>query len=143
MRSESEQPYHSLPKYPGMRPRDVAIWDQFILNNPHAFIRVWYDVHIGNPAKNHHDHDQLHATGMYDVSCWCIDVLADDGTHFWVIEIKPNALAGALGQALAYTKLLQGEKVFIKPLRPAVLTDNISPISKQAADLLGVIIFTP
>jgi len=126
-----------------MRPSDVAIWDAFILSHPDAFHRVWYDVHIGDPISDEKERQHMIDSGMYDVSCWCVDVIADDGSEYWVIEIKPNALAGALGQALAYTKLLEKEKHFDKPLQPAVLTDNIAPITQQAAMLLGVPLFTP
>ena len=136
-------PYRQLHKYPGMRPKDVVLWDQFIINHPEAFHQVWYDVHIGDPIENKKDHDAMHASGMYDVSCWCVDVIADDGSALYVIEIKPNAPAGALGQALAYKKFVEKLPGVTKPVHPAVLTDNISPITQKAASMLQVAIFTP
>ena len=143
MHNNIEYPYKSLDKYPGMRPRDVAIWDEFILSHPDAFFRVWYDVHIGDPVGHKHNEKEMRENGMYDVSCWCIDVLAEDENGFWVIEVKPDAMAGAIGQALSYTKILEKEQKFNKPLRPAVLTNDIPPITQQAGNLLGVLIFTP
>lgn len=132
-----------MAKYPGMRPNDVAIWDEFILSHPDAFIRVWYDVHLGNPVGQHHDEQEMKDNGMYDVSCWCVDVVAEDEHGFWAIEVKPNAMAGALGQSIAYAKLLQKDNWGEKPIRPAVLTDDMAPITQEAAVLMGVILFTP
>ena len=126
-----------------MRPKDVVIWDQFIHNNPDTFLRVWYDVHIGDPVGKNTDHKEMHASGMYDVSCWCVDVVAEASNNFWIIEIKPDALAGALGQALAYTALLEKQNLFHKPIVPVVLTDSISPITLEAAGLLKVGLLTP
>jgi hypothetical protein len=80
---------------------------------------------------------------MYDVSCWCVDVIADDGNALYVIEIKPNALAGALGQALAYKKFVEKLPGVNKPVYAAVLTDNLSPITQEAASMLNVALFTP
>lgn len=143
MRYEQEYPYKSLHKYPGMRPKDVAIWDEFITRHPGIFKRVWYDVHLGDPVQHEHQREESQLSGMYDVSRWCVDVLAYDNNNFWAIEIKPDAGAGALGQALAYAALLTSEHEFSRPVRPAVLTNNVAPITEQAARLLKVGIFTP
>jgi len=143
MRDKVAYPYKSLHKYPGMRPRDVAIWDQFIINHPGAFERVWYDVHVGDPVDDPRKDDEMRKSGMFDVSCWCIDVVAETRASIYIIEVKPNALAGALGQALAYTKFAKRLNMTNKPLIPVVLTDNISPITLQAAEMLRVILLTP
>lgn len=138
-----EYPYKLLTKYPGMRPKDVVIWEEYILNHPDSFLRVWYDVHIGDPKLLIPKQHTVQDSGMYDVSRWCIDVLAETENFLFVIEIKPDALAGALGQALAYRALLEKIQQFAKPLHPVVLTDNVSPITRQAANLLKVSLLTP
>lgn len=143
MQRATEYPYKTLTKYPGMRPRDVAIWDTFLLNHPGRFFRVWYDVHMGDPVGAEHDHEEMCNNGMYDVSRWCVDVIAEDAEAFYIIEIKPDAKAGALGQALAYKKILDREVGFAKPSHAVVLTDSIGPITLQAAELMGVALITP
>lgn len=143
MRELHGHPYVSLAKYPGMRPNDVVLWEQLLINKPHAFGWCWYNVPIGDPVcfeEWRHEYDQ---NGMYGVGCWRVDVVAHDGRAYYAVEIKPNAMAGALGQSMAYAKILekthlQGHKVF-----PLVLTDDISPITAEAAALLGVAIMTP
>jgi hypothetical protein len=143
MDEKGAQPYKPLHKYRGMRPKDIAIWDEFLLRNPTAFVRVWYDTHIGDPSTLALGSEEMKRSGMYDVSCWCVVVIADDGNALYVIEIKPNALAGALGQALAYKKFVEKLPGVNKPVYAAVLTDNLSPITQEAASMLNVALFTP
>lgn len=136
-------PYKLLDKYPGMRPEDEVLWDEYVKNHPNRFDTVWYNVHVGEPIRDDIEKNAAVATGAYSVSQWCVDVIAISGLEYYVIEIKPNALAGALGQALAYTRLLQHEKSAPDYAQPIVLTDNISPITEQAAYLLGVGVWIP
>ena len=135
-------PYKPMHKYPGMRPKDVAVWERFMTANPDAFVEVYYDAHVGDPVSAPELHDEMRASGAFDVCQWCVDVIARAPNITYVIEVKPNAGAGALGQALAYTKLLQREGRIPVNSVPVVLTDNISPILQEAARLLGVLIFT-
>lgn len=139
-KSHAFKPMH---KYPGLRPYDAAIWDELLLSRPGIFKEVWYNVKLGDPTQKEEDRKEMKDTGMYDVSCWCVDVVGRDVDGYWAIEIKPDAKAGALGQALAYAQLIQKEHHFDAPVRPAVLTDTISPITQQAAGLLGVFLIMP
>ena len=136
-------PYRLIDKYPGMRPRDEVIWDEFVRLNPSAFDYVYYDVHMGEPTSDPREKQRMLANGSYEVSQWCVDALAIAGEVEHVIEIKPNAGAGALGQALAYVKLLQAEGRVSDKAVPVVLTDVLSPITEQAAKALGVIVIVP
>lgn len=137
------QPYKLLDKYPGIRPRDEVVWDSFIMANPTAFERVWYNVHIGDPALTDDERDHMRRTGMYDVSQWLVDVVAQVDDKFYVIEVKPNAGAGALGQAQAYAKILEAEGKLPAGSIPMVVTDAASPITFHAAKLLGVMLCIP
>ena len=138
-----EYPYKLLEKYPGMRPKDVIIWDEFIKNNPDTFDKVWYDVHIGEPTERGHTKDEMIASGAYEVSQWCVDVLAMSSFKHFVIELRPGALAGALGQALAYRAILQAEGRIEASAQAVVITDEIIPITEHAAALLGVSLLIP
>lgn len=134
--------YKRLEKYPGMGARDVEIWERFIVEYPTAFDRVWYNVKLGNPAKSEDEEQEMRLTGLYDVSQWAIDVLGQKGNIYYTLEIKPNALAGALGQTLAYTALLKEEKYYGIFSTPIVLTDDIATITEEAARLLRVIMYS-
>lgn len=136
-------PYKLNDKYPGMRPGDEVIWDEYIQKHPDAFKEVYYNVALGDPFPNEEEKIPAIANGAYEVSQWRIDALAESEDAIAVIEIKPNAGAGALGQALAYVKLIQKEWDLQKPVYPVVLTDRISPVMEQAAKLLGVAVIVP
>lgn len=132
-----------MHKYPGLRPHDMALWDMLLLSHPGLFKEVWYNIKLGDPVTQERDREIMLRTGMYDVSSWVVDVLARDEENYYVIEIKPDAKAGAIGQALAYKALLESEYTFTAPLYPVVLTDDIGPITQTAAQLLGVTVMTP
>lgn len=137
------QPYKLLQKYDGMGPNDEVIWDSFIMANPSAFDFVYYNVHIGRPTDDPVIEQTMRRNGSWEVSQWCVDVLAFASGKPYVIEVKPNAGAGALGQALSYTRLLQAEGFIGEDAQPIVVTDNLSPITEQAALQLGVIVAVP
>src|SRR3990167_8489404 len=94
--------YEKLTKYPHMRPGDIAIWDAYLDKNAEDFLRCWYDVKVGEPEIPEIQINEKLRESWWDLTRWGIDVLAEDNEFFYVIEIKPNANAKALGQALAY-----------------------------------------
>lgn len=130
--------YIKLPKYPHMRPADVVIWERFLEQHPDRFLRVFYDFRVG-PGEHHNEPcPECLRTGWYDLTRWQIDVLAEDQTRIYVIEVKPAANAKALGQALGYAMLFRNEKRPPKPIVPVILTDHIIPATKKCAELCGV-----
>lgn len=126
-----------------MRVLDEVIWDEFIKNHPNMFSRVWYNVPLGDPFPEEEEKIQAESNGALEVSQWRIDVLGETPDGFAVIELKPHAAAGALGQALAYKELLRKEWNIEKPIQPIVLTDKITPILEQASKLLNVVVLVP
>ena len=136
-------PYKSLPKYPGLRPRDEAIWEDFLLSAPEAFDHVWYDLPIGEPTHEIDEQEEMKRSGAFQVLQWRVDVLAVKDKQFYVVEIKPDALAGAIGQALAYSKLLEKYGSFPHAPYPVVLTNEINPITAECGSMLGVAIISP
>lgn len=136
-------PYKLLPSYEGMRPKDVAIWDTFTQNNPHMFDWVWYNVPVGDPVAHEQDRPEYRANGMDGVSFWRVDVVGFKGGMYYAVEVKPNAGAGAIGQALIYAAFLRENLPAGTKVWPTILTDDIAPITAQAAIMLRVIAITP
>ena len=135
--------YKLFAKYPGMRPKDEAIWDAFIMSHPETFDFCYYNVHLGDPAHDDAEREEMRANGMFDVSQWCVDVLAFKGAMPFVIEVKPYAGAGAIGQALAYRAKLIDDQFITANAQAAILTDNFSPILLEVCQLLNVAVWTP
>lgn len=143
MRKLIAYPYERQTRYPGLRPNDQVIWEEFIRKYPDQFDHVYYDLHLGKPTADEIEASEMHLNGAWDVTQWCIDVVGVQNGVTWIIEVKPNALAGALGQALAYEALAQAEGLVVGPSVPVVLTDTLSPITEEAAKLLGVTVLVP
>ena len=125
--------YLRLTRYPHMSPADIDLWDRFIERNPARFSRVWYDVHVGEGGETPEDCGYRDAACWWDLTRWRIDVVAEDGENFYIIEIKPNANAKALGQANAYAILFEDEHKPLKPVVSVVLTDSIHPNTERIA----------
>lgn len=134
-------PYKLMQKYPGMMKRDEVLWDAFVMQNPDAFEQVYYNVPLGDPFPEETTRAQAKWNGAYEVSQWRIDVVGYTTGRWFIIEVKPNAGAGALGQAVAYTNLFQKEYEITEPITPAVLTDEITPILQEAAGQLRVSLY--
>lgn len=143
MHAITPQPYGLLNKYAGMRAGDEVIWDQFVKNHPDFFLSVWYNVPLGEPYQKPEEVEAAHATGMWEVSQWRIDVLGETTDAFACIEIRPHADARAIGNAIAYAKMVVREWGLSKPVVPMILTDQISPILEYAAGMCGVRVMVP
>lgn len=126
-----------------MRPNDVVIWDEYLRKNPHDFINAWYDVRVGEPAIPYEDISEVMRRDWWDLLRWQIDAVCEDETSIYVIEVKPHAGAGAIGQALAYAALLKEKWKPKKPVIPAICTDTISEITEKVAKKHGVEIWIP
>jgi hypothetical protein len=133
-------PFKILPEYPGLRPEDVEIWKVFIKRYPNAFLKVWYNWHVGLPRGQELEYSTPAGVAWYDLTRWKIDVVAEDEKFIYIIEIKPHANAKAIGQALGYADLWDNETTPWKPLKPMVLTDLIIENTQTIADRRGVLL---
>ena len=135
---EREYPYGKLSSYPHLGPADAAIWERYIAANPSRFTRVWYDFRVGDePAVADDTHPSIKA-GWFDLTYWRIDVVAEDASAIYVIEIKPNANSKALGQADSYAMLYEEDEKPSKPVIAVVLTDTIISTTARIAAKKGI-----
>ena len=135
---DNAYPYQMLDWYPHMRPKDRLIWDIFITQNPDAFLKVWYDVRVGDDDDIEKSCPAIIQADWHDLTMWQIDVVAEDEKKIYVIEIKPMANAKAVGQALAYAALYQEDHKPKKPVVPVVLTDVAIKTLLRCAQHCGV-----
>ena len=107
--------YAPIPKYPHMLPVEAELWDKFLRERTPEFIKLEYDVHVGDvPPPPETLPDYL--KGMFQsVYSKRIDVVAHDPDKIYVIEVKPRAGMTALGQVLAYKFLYERD---FKPIVP-------------------------
>lgn len=124
--------------YPHMKPNDVAIWERFIANYPEAYDYCQYDVLVGSDPE--FDTTVTPDTGGDEWKLYQkkIDVVGLKGEDITIIELKPKAGASAVGQIKMYRRL------YIKDYSPAkapdmvIITDEISPDTREFARDEGV-----
>lgn len=97
--------YEKLAKYPHMKPYDVEVWERFMELNPNMFDGVDYDVCVGEGADflpTGEDTPDGRENRLYQKK---IDVVGYKNGDVWLIEVKPEGNASALGQILTYAEL--------------------------------------
>lgn len=133
-------PYERRHKYPHMGPEDKAIWERFIDANPTAFDFCAYDVPVGSVPE--FDTVVNGVTGgdaerLYKKK---IDVLAWKGEVLFIIELKPSAGAGAIGQVTSYKALFKREYSPKEVLQAVIITDVMKPDMEFLAEENRVVI---
>ena len=91
-------PFKKLGKYPHMKPADILIWERFIEAHPDAYDSVQYDLGVGLLPP--FEVIVVAETGGSDAELYLrkIDVVGFKDGVVDVIELKPNAGPGAVGQ---------------------------------------------
>ena len=121
-----------------MRPADVAIWNRYILANPARFKQVYYDFHLGENCEHEENEADCLGCGFHDVCRYKCDVVAIADGVVYMIEVKPDAGAKAIGQAIAYKTLYEIQEKPLELVVAVILTDTIAPLTKIVADAHGV-----
>lgn len=120
-------PYQKQPSYPHMKPRDVALWEQFIHDYPDAYDQVAYDVYVGEIPDFVQQQAQDIGGDIHKLYQWEVDVLGQKNGRVDVIEIKPDAGAGAIGQVLCYDVLLEDILPEDVQTQCVIITDRMRP----------------
>jgi len=106
-----------LRKYPHMFPRDIVIWERFLLKHASKFTGFDYDIKVGSVPVFPDGFD----SGIYKAGevLWKkrIDAVGYKANEIIIIEVKPNAGASAIGQILGYIQLYRNE---IKPAQKII-----------------------
>jgi hypothetical protein len=131
-------PYKLLHKYPGMRPKDEVIWDKYIQAHPGIFDSCFYNVPVGNPARNHLELAEMKFNGGYGVTQWRVDVVGIRDGKQYVIEVKPFADTHAIGEVLGYRALLIADGKIKPDAHAMIITNDASQILLQVCALLGI-----
>lgn len=113
--------------YPHLKPRDITIWERFILKYPDAYEFVQYDLHIGDPPLFNtlwSDGFDAHQDALYRLK---IDVVGHVGDEIHIIELKPLASTGAIGQVNSYADIYARDFRPTKKLKKQLITDVEKP----------------
>lgn len=131
-------PYGKRNYYPNLRPEDLSIWERFLNRYPTAYVEVIYNLHVGEGAPIPEGTDPDAARSFKALTQYKIDVVGFRKDGVDIIELKPRAGAGALGQLLTYVELYKRDVDPTAMPRPVIITDVIRPDLPLVAEKLGV-----
>lgn len=119
--------YELRAKYPHMKPRDIGIWERFVVKYPNAYQAVQYDFHVGDPPSFnplYDDGTDKNQDALYRLK---IDVVGFAGNDIDIIELKPSAGPSTIGQVKGYKTLYERDEAPKEPVNVVILTDVENP----------------
>jgi len=130
--------YEVLSKYPHFNPADAVIWTRFILAYPDFGDSVNYDVCCGSgPDLPDSIKPEWAANAQY-LGRYKIDAVVYRGSVHYVIEVKPNAGLGALGQIISYAILYDAFDESEEKVVPVLITNFERPDIRKIAARHGI-----
>jgi len=132
-----------MPHYPHMLNEDRDIWTKFLEKAEFEIDRVWYDVHCGLGIPVPGGTGSMEYKISQGVTRKRIDVVCAVKNEIWIVEIKPHANMGALGQIITYEKLIRQEYVLTGKIVPVILCWTVDPDVAATLAAIGVRILHP
>jgi len=125
-------------RYPHMLPNEAEIWDRLLAIRTPPFIKLEYDVHVGDTPEPPPDLPDYLKPMFETVYRKRIDVVAHDPDKIFVIEVKPRAGMSALGQVLSYKFLYERDFKPTKPVEMRIVSEREEPNIREIAALQNV-----
>lgn len=124
--------------YPHMLADEVPIWNRFLQTTNLNFIKIDYDVHLGQgmiilPTDN----DSIRRLKLA-VTRKRVDAIAETPQDIWILEVKPRIGASALAQLLLYFDLYHDEYHPTKGVMLAAIGETQAPDIQRVFDLYAV-----
>lgn len=127
--------------YPAMAKRDAQVWARWLTRFADRFLGFAYNVAMGGVTLAVPEADPATLTMFRYQTAVKIDAVAFSADEAWIIEVKPEAQAGALGAVIAYTLVAERDQVFDRALRGAIVCEYCQPDTKWCAERLGIAVY--
>jgi len=146
--------------YRHMAKRDVEVWERFIERQRLSWLGVAYDVALGGvpappitapvlvgadgeavspeAAAANAEAERALAEGWQYSTAIKVDAVLMSESRLFLVEVRPWAHAGTLGNALCYTLVAQREQISNLPLAPMIVCEGIQRDIRWVATQLGV-----
>jgi len=111
-------------KYPHMMPADILIWSRYLSSDPFPDASVAYDLHVGTPAGPLEGLSPEYERMAAALSTKRIDAVVYKPRSTLIVEVKPYAGAGAIGQVLTYRLLYERDFPGCHVPIPVIVTDQ-------------------
>lgn len=119
--------------YPHMMPNDIAVWELFLAANPLRFDRLQYDIHVGHGYGYDEDSPDWRLRLARGLTQYRIDVIGWNSREATIIEVKPYAGLGTLGQLLGYRHF------FIKEIYTPTLPHLLAVTDRTTEDMRNLL----
>ena len=120
-------PFTKLAHYPHLAAKELPIWERFMEFYPDFAERADYDITCGDkPAVPPGTPEHTERDWNY-LNAWKIDVVAYRGGVTYVIEVRPRAGLGAIGETLSKAIMYQQSQPLTAEVEPMLITDVERP----------------
>jgi hypothetical protein len=116
----------NLVRYPHLLNEDILVWDSFMRSESCKFYRFTYDVPLVEESLPNPTHPPYAQKDWDYLTAMKIDAVGEDLDSFQIFEIKQAAGFDAIGQVLAYGKLLPLYYGLFKPVKLNIVAKLIS-----------------
>jgi hypothetical protein len=130
-----------LSKYPHMFPRDIEIWHKFLEIYAADYEGFDYDLKVGSGIDYSWEPDKALRRGAFINSKKRIDAVGYQSDQIVIFEVKPDATASAIGQAVSYSHLYEKEYAPALKCVPAIVTNREVPDTRRLTEQFGVLYF--
>jgi len=120
---------------------EVYLWTNWLDQHIDEYFGYTYDVHVGSPAQIPHDWPDWIKRDVDALSQKRIDVVMEDHSNIYVVEIKERANLECLGRVLSYRYLYIEAFNPTKPVQLVLVTDKPDPDLRPIIDSLGIRLF--
>ncbi|MBA7612647.1 hypothetical protein ES703_19883 [subsurface metagenome] len=129
-------------KYPHMMPADIIIWTRYLKTNPFPQARISYDLHVGTPAGPLDGLTPEYQEMALALSTKRIDAVVYETRRTGIVEVKPYAGSGAIGQVLTYRLLYIREFPGSPQPIAMILTDYPQRDTPWLCNQLNIVLIT-
>ncbi len=123
-----------------MSPKDLELWVRFKEEYAREFKQFYFDVLIGDPVIEAPEEELNIRMYVEQTSRLRIDAVGEKDDEWWLMELRPNAAAGAIGSILTYKTLWEEDPPDRRLVTPVIVTDNTNKNIVRVCAILKIII---
>lgn len=117
---------------------DQELWVRFHEKYASQFTGFYYDAAVGTPSEIPPGTDPAMAKMWTRITAKRIDAIGVKPNEYWLIEVRPNAAAGALGTIITYTTAWYNDPPNNLKLTPVIVSDVFDPDIIENAGVFGI-----
>jgi hypothetical protein len=120
-------PAKKIGWYPHMLPNDIAVWERFLDKHGNEFKGFEYDVHVGGIVERDPGWSEVTFVMASELYAKRIDAVGYKSDSITIIEVKPEAGVGSVGQLVTYMDLYKRDFRSKLKILGLLVCENILP----------------